>query len=97
MSETPITGKVLVLYHSGTGHTAQMAKHVAEGVERYDGALMELRVRTVEEATAEDIFWFVFKCVSCWCFGSFESVLLLLLLLEPLCVLSSHHLVNSSR
>jgi len=57
MSETPITGKVLVLYHSGTGHTAQMAKHVAEGVERYDGALMELRVRTVEEATAEDIFW----------------------------------------
>jgi len=48
-------GKILILYHSATGNTAKMAKLVAEGAESIAG--MEVRVRDVEAATAEDIRW----------------------------------------
>lgn len=51
---TPM-GKVLVLYHSNSGRTASMAALVAEGA----GAIpdIEVRLRDVETATPEDIFW----------------------------------------
>jgi NAD(P)H dehydrogenase (quinone) len=37
--------EVLVLYYSRNGHTAELARHVARGVEEVDG--MQARVRTV--------------------------------------------------
>lgn len=48
-------GKILILYHSATGNTAKMASLVAEGAESIAG--MEVRVRDVEAATAEDVHW----------------------------------------
>lgn len=48
-------GRVLVLYDSKTGNTAKMAGHVAEGVTQVPGT--ELRVRSVDEASQEDIIW----------------------------------------
>lgn len=48
-------GRVLVLYDSKTGNTAKMAGHVAEGVIQVPGT--ELRVRSVDEASQEDIIW----------------------------------------
>lgn len=48
-------GKVLVLYHSKEGHTAKMAAFVAEGAARIPD--IEVRVKTVAEATRDDIFW----------------------------------------
>jgi NAD(P)H dehydrogenase (quinone) len=48
-------GKVLVLYDSASGNTAQMAALVAEGA----GSIphTEVRLRKVEEATPDDVFW----------------------------------------
>lgn len=48
-------GKVLVLYHSITGNTAKMANLVAEGAKAVDGT--EVRVRSIEDASPEDIVW----------------------------------------
>jgi NAD(P)H dehydrogenase (quinone) len=48
-------GKVLVQYYSKTGHTRQMAELVAQGAARVDG--IELRLKTVEDSTLEDILW----------------------------------------
>jgi NAD(P)H dehydrogenase (quinone) len=48
-------GKILVLYHSRSGNTAKMAELVAEGARSIPG--MEIRVREVAEATAEDVLW----------------------------------------
>lgn len=48
-------GRVLVLYDSKTGNTAKMAGHVAEGVIQVPGT--ELRLRSVDEASQEDIIW----------------------------------------
>ena len=48
-------GKVLVLYDSASGNTARMAALVAEGAQSVKAT--EVRVRTVEEATAEDVVW----------------------------------------
>ncbi len=48
-------GNILVLYQSNSGNTAKMAEYVAEGV-RNDGR-HELRVRTPEDATGEDLKW----------------------------------------
>ncbi|MCE9608312.1 MAG: flavodoxin domain-containing protein [Planctomycetia bacterium] len=47
--------KVLVLYDSASGNTAQMAALVAEGVREVPE--IEVRVRSVEEAVAEDVLW----------------------------------------
>ncbi len=44
--------KILVLYDSTTGNTAQMAEYVAEGARAIDG--MEVRLLHVDDATAED-------------------------------------------
>jgi NAD(P)H dehydrogenase (quinone) len=48
-------GKLLVLYDSQTGNTREMATHVAQGTEEVPD--MEIRLRSVREATVEDIFW----------------------------------------
>jgi NAD(P)H dehydrogenase (quinone) len=48
-------GKVLVLYHSASGNTAKMAALVAEGAEGVPG--MEVRLREVDAATADDVVW----------------------------------------
>lgn len=51
-------GKILILYDSATGNTARMADLVAEGATSISG--MDVRVRDVQGADAEDV---------CWCDG----------------------------
>jgi len=48
-------GKVLVLYDSKSGHTANMARRVAEGARSVPGT--EVRLLGVDEATADDVRW----------------------------------------
>ena len=48
-------GKVLVLYDSASGNTAKMAGLVAEGAGSIPG--VEVRLRKVDEATADDVLW----------------------------------------
>jgi len=48
-------GKVLILYHSASGNTAKMAQLIAEGASSIPD--IEVRVREVESATAEDVLW----------------------------------------
>ena len=47
------TVRVLVVYHSETGHTEALAEAAAEGARRVAGA--EVTVKTVDEATNEDL------------------------------------------
>lgn len=47
--------KVLVLYDSASGNTAKMAALVAEGAREIPE--IEVRVRSLEEASAEDVVW----------------------------------------
>jgi len=47
--------RVLVLYDSQTGNVAKMAELVAEGARRISET--EVRLRSVAEATAEDVRW----------------------------------------
>jgi len=48
-------GRVLVLYFSRDGHTKTMAELVAEGAGSVP--LAEVRLKTVAEATADDLMW----------------------------------------
>lgn len=48
-------GKILILYDSATGNTAKMAQLVAEGAEAIAG--MEIRLRNVDSATPDDVYW----------------------------------------
>jgi len=48
-------GNVLVLYHSKEGHTARMADYVGQGAGEVPG--MEVRVRSIEQASRQDILW----------------------------------------
>jgi len=48
-------GNVLVLYDSRTGHTRHMAEHVARGAGSIPES--EVRVRSVDEATRDDLLW----------------------------------------
>ncbi|MGC8834128.1 MAG: flavodoxin domain-containing protein, partial [Armatimonadota bacterium] len=48
-------GKVLVLYDSASGNTKKMAVLVGEGAAEIDGT--EVRVKSVDEASAEDLLW----------------------------------------
>jgi NAD(P)H dehydrogenase (quinone) len=48
-------GRILVLYDSATGHTKRMAELVAEGAGGVPG--MEVRLRSIEEATGDDLLW----------------------------------------
>jgi NAD(P)H dehydrogenase (quinone) len=47
--------KILVLYDSLSGNTAKMAELVAEGAAGIDGT--ETRVRSVDDAAADDVVW----------------------------------------
>lgn len=47
--------RILVLYDSKSGNTAKMAALVAEGAQSV--ADTEVRLRSVEEATADDVVW----------------------------------------
>lgn len=47
--------KILVLYDSASGNTAKMAKLVAEGAREVPE--VEVRLRHVDEATADDVLW----------------------------------------
>lgn len=47
--------KILVLYQSNSGRTAAMAKLVAQGAKRI--AQVEVRIKSITEATDEDILW----------------------------------------
>jgi NAD(P)H dehydrogenase (quinone) len=53
--ETIPMGKVLVLHDSASGNTAKMAALVAEGAAAIPG--IEVRLRCVGEATADDVIW----------------------------------------
>lgn len=46
---------ILIIYHSNSGRTEAMAKLVEQGVKRIDGH--EVRVKSIEQATADDITW----------------------------------------
>src|SRR6187200_892517 len=48
-------GKVLVLYHSASGNTAVMARLVVEGAGMIPDT--EVRLREVDEATPDDVYW----------------------------------------
>lgn len=48
-------GKILILYDSKTGHTQKMAQHVAQGAETVSE--MEVRLKSVSEASLEDVLW----------------------------------------
>ncbi len=48
-------GKILVLYDSQSGNTRKMAELVAEGAATDSN--MEVRVRNVDEASADDVRW----------------------------------------
>ena len=48
-------GKVLVMYYSETGRTKAMAELVAEGAAGVAG--IEVRLKSVDEATGDDLFW----------------------------------------
>jgi NAD(P)H dehydrogenase (quinone) len=48
-------GNVLVLYDSKTGNTAKMAEYVAQGAKEIPD--MEVRLLSIDEASAKDIFW----------------------------------------
>jgi NAD(P)H dehydrogenase (quinone) len=54
-SEVSRPGRILVLYYSKGGHTKMMAELVAEGASSVPD--IELRIKTVHEATAEDLIW----------------------------------------
>ncbi len=47
--------KILVLFDSRSGNVAKMAALVAEGAQQVPGT--EVRMRTVEEANADDVLW----------------------------------------
>jgi NAD(P)H dehydrogenase (quinone) len=47
--------KILVLFDSKTGNVGEMARLVAEGAASLEGA--EVRLKSVEEATADDVVW----------------------------------------
>ncbi|MFC2090131.1 flavodoxin family protein [Bacteroidota bacterium] len=48
-------GKILIVFYSKDGSTSKMAHHVREGVLQIPGH--EVRFKTVEEATKEDLIW----------------------------------------
>jgi NAD(P)H dehydrogenase (quinone) len=50
-----MTNKILVLFDTATGNTATMARFVAEGAALVPDT--EVRVRSLEEASPEDVVW----------------------------------------
>lgn len=54
-TNSPRPARILVLYFSRGGHTKMMAELVAEGA--HGVAPVEVRSKTVDEATADDLVW----------------------------------------
>ncbi len=54
-TNTSRPARILILYFSRGGHTKMMAELVAEGARAV--APMEVRFKTVDEATADDLVW----------------------------------------
>ncbi len=52
---SPTMNRVLVLYHSNSGNTKHMAEFVAEGAQQISET--EVRLRSIDEATADDVVW----------------------------------------
>jgi len=50
-----VTNKILVLFDSASGNTRRVAELVAEGALRVEGT--ETRLKSVDEAEAEDVVW----------------------------------------
>lgn len=48
-------GKVLILYHSASGHTRRMAEYVAQGATKIAGT--DTRLLSIDDAGKADIFW----------------------------------------
>ncbi len=48
-------GNILILYDSATGNTTALAHLVAEGAQQVSGT--EVSVRTIDEASGEDVLW----------------------------------------
>mmetsp|Transcript_18846 Transcript_18846/g.55252 ORF Transcript_18846/g.55252 Transcript_18846/m.55252 type:complete len:568 (+) Transcript_18846:105-1808(+) len=48
-------GRILVMYHSNTDCTAQMAKHIADGARQISGH--EVRLKSCDEAEHSDVLW----------------------------------------
>lgn len=48
---------LLLVYHSQSGHTRQLAEAVERGVARADTENLELRVRQAFDADADDLLW----------------------------------------
>ncbi|NOX51511.1 MAG: flavodoxin [Gammaproteobacteria bacterium] len=48
---------LLIVYHSKTGHTAQMAKAVFAGTQHADLEPVNVRMTTASNAAAEDLLW----------------------------------------
>src|SRR5215469_14745065 len=55
MSKASLPAKILVLYYSEKGNTQAMAELVADGARSVP--YTEVRMKTVAEATAEDLLW----------------------------------------
>jgi len=49
------SNRILVLYDSLSGNTSKMAEFVAEGAQSISD--IEVRLRSIEDATAEDVVW----------------------------------------
>ena len=47
--------KILITYYSESGYTSIMAKSVAEGAKKVDGA--EVRLLTIEKTSTDDLLW----------------------------------------
>jgi NAD(P)H dehydrogenase (quinone) len=48
-------GRILVMYHSNTDCTSQMAELIAQGARKIPG--MVVRLRSCEEAVHDDVIW----------------------------------------
>jgi NAD(P)H dehydrogenase (quinone) len=55
MTERTTMNKILVLYDSATGNTASMARLIGEGAASVPET--EVRLRSLEEASPEDVIW----------------------------------------
>jgi NAD(P)H dehydrogenase (quinone) len=54
-NNTSRPARILVMYHSESGHTKMMADLAAEGATSVPDT--EVRLKTVAEATADDLVW----------------------------------------
>ena len=53
-------GNILILYHSNTGNTANMAKYVAEGVQSVQNTEMRFNLKTVTHLNHVHVYPWIF-------------------------------------